>query len=303
MPELLSRTAGFEEVVWNLAHFEDRGCITLQDNPHFYSELPTSLDAYTPQFKASPVDNSELKPNATIYVLVDQRRRVFLETRRETPNFGNIFTPQDAVIFKGSSNVLSIPCGALNISLDIHGALEGGSVVAESIKGISTLWHSEKFFVVPHSSTSAYDFSSLPIVTANPTTKRTSQDRICLIRNTLGSGDKDFHIYAGQLLPLWSTRKMVRYDKSGLRMPHIDHASIRYRPHTPHHQHPSDLDDDWSLQLRWCKLSRVCQKWRNVLHRSSCRLGMHVPFTSCTCPFDILAHLPPLPIVVNCHWD
>ncbi len=80
MPEILSHTAGFEEVLWNFAHFGGERRITLQDNLHFYSEPPTSWDAYTPQFKALPVDKFELKPNATIYVLVDQRRRVFLET-------------------------------------------------------------------------------------------------------------------------------------------------------------------------------------------------------------------------------
>jgi len=61
-----------------------------------------------------------------------------------------------------------------------------------------------------------------------------------------------------------------------------------------------DDEESWNLQLRWCKLSRVCQRWRNILHRSSCRLDMHIPFTSCTCPSDIPTHLPPLPIVVDC---
>ena len=144
------------------------------------------------------------------------------------------------MIFKGSSNVLSIPRSAFNISLDIHGTLEGESMVAQSIRGIPNLWHSEKFFVVPDSSTSAYDFSLFPIVTANPTAKRSSQDRIDLIRSALGSGDEDLHIYAGKLPPLWTTRKIVRYNKSGLRMLHIDHTSIRYRPHPPLRQRPSD---------------------------------------------------------------
>ena len=144
------------------------------------------------------------------------------------------------MVFKGSLNVLPIPRGAFNISLDIHGTLEGESVVAESIRGIPNLWHSEKFFVIPDPSTSAYDVSLLPIVTANPTAKRTSQDRIDLIRSALGSGDKDLHIYAGQLPPLWTTRKIVRCIKSSLRMLHVDHASIRYRPHPPRRQHLSD---------------------------------------------------------------
>ena len=65
-----------------------------------------------------------------------------------------------------------------------------------------------------------------------------------------------------------------------------------------------DAEESWNLQLRWCKLSRVCQKWRNILHRSPCRLDMHIPFTSRTCPFDIPPHLPSLPIVIDYRgWD
>ena len=60
-----------------------------------------------------------------------------------------------------------------------------------------------------------------------------------------------------------------------------------------------DDEESWNLQLGWCKLSRVCQKWRNLIHQSSCRLDVHIPFTSCTCPLDIPTHLPPLPIVVD----
>jgi len=113
--------------------------------------------------------------------------------------------------------------GAFNTSLDIHGALEGELVVARSIRSIPNLWRIEKFFVVPNSSTSAYDFSLWPIVTANPTASRTSQDRIDLIRSALGSSDNDLHIYAGQLPPLWTTRTMV-CRKSSPRMLHIDHV-------------------------------------------------------------------------------
>jgi len=120
---------------------------------------------------------------------------VFLETRQKPRVFGDVFTLEDAMIFKGSSNVLSILRSAFNISLDIHGALKGDSVVAESIRGIPNLWRSEKFFVVADSSTSsAYGFNLWPIVTANPTAKRMSQDRIGLIRNALGSGGNDLHI-------------------------------------------------------------------------------------------------------------
>jgi hypothetical protein len=104
---MLSPTASTEEVLWNFAHFEDNRRISVQDNPRFYLDLPTSSDAYTCQFKARPLENLDLRPNATIYVLIDQPRRVFLKTRQETRIFGNVFMLKDVMIFKGLSNNLS----------------------------------------------------------------------------------------------------------------------------------------------------------------------------------------------------
>lgn len=109
---MLSPTAGIEEVLWNFTQFEDERRITLHDNPHFYSDLPTSIDPYTAQFKAFPIKNFTPNPNATIYVLVDQPRRVFLETKHDTRIFGNVFVSNDVMIYKGmyASLFFSVLC-------------------------------------------------------------------------------------------------------------------------------------------------------------------------------------------------
>jgi len=104
-PVMLSHTAGLDEVLWNFTQLENERRITLHDNPHFYSDLPTSFDAYTAQFKALPIDNFTPKPNATVYVVVDQPRRVFLETKHETRIFGNVSVLNDVMIFKGMFGV------------------------------------------------------------------------------------------------------------------------------------------------------------------------------------------------------
>ena len=158
------------------------------------------------------------------------------------------------MIFKGLSNLLSIPCCAFNIFLDIYGALEGESVVAESIRGVPNLWRSENFFVVPDSSTSVYDFNLWPIVTANPTAKSTSQDRMDLIRSVLGSGDNDLHIYAGQSSLLWTSqfrcgREVRRYTR---RILHIAHAPVRCRFPPLHPQRPSDQCTIYCIQMPIC---------------------------------------------------
>jgi hypothetical protein len=215
---MLSPTAGIEEVLWHFAHFEDNRRITLQDNPHFYSELPTSPDDYTGQFKAHPVEYFVLRPNDTIYVLVDQPRRVFLDTRRETRIFGNVFTLKDVMIFKGLSKSRFFLYVVFTISLDVHGVLEGESVVGESILDVPNLWRSEKFFVIPDSNTLAYDLRLHPIITTTPTAKRTSRDRRDLLRGALDSSYNDLYIYVGQLPPLWIPRKKVRHDESSRRI-------------------------------------------------------------------------------------
>ena len=61
------------------------------------------------------------------------------------------------------------------------------------------------------------------------------------------------------------------------------------------------LDDEasWNLKLKWCKLSHVCRKWRQIIHQSFFHLNIHIPFANGTLPWDVLSHLPPLPIVVD----
>ena len=103
---MLRYGADFEDVLWNFAHLEDNRRISLHDNPHFYADLPACLNEYTAQFRAHPAaENFRLEPNATIYVLVDQPRRIFLKTSQGTRIFSNVFMLNDVMIFKGLSNV------------------------------------------------------------------------------------------------------------------------------------------------------------------------------------------------------
>jgi hypothetical protein len=105
MLEVLRRAARLDEVLWNFSRFDDKRRITLQDNPHFYLELPTSADAYTREFRTLPVQDMQLISNSTVYVLVDRPSRVFLETEQETRIFGNVYMLKDVMIFKGSSDI------------------------------------------------------------------------------------------------------------------------------------------------------------------------------------------------------
>ena len=119
------------------------------------------------------------------------------------------------------------------ISLDVHGVLEGESVVGESILSIRNLWSSEKFFAIPDSRILAYNSSLFPIITVDTTAKRTIRDRIDLFRRALSSSYYELHIYVGQLPPSWVLRETVRHVKSGRSLLYVAYASIRYRSCSP----------------------------------------------------------------------
>ncbi|KAI9438917.1 hypothetical protein H4582DRAFT_2142025 [Lactarius indigo] len=55
----------------------------------------------------------------------------------------------------------------------------------------------------------------------------------------------------------------------------------------------------WNVQLGWCKLSHVCQKWRHLIFESAFYLSMHILCTNGAPMVDTLDHLPPLPLFVN----
>ena len=103
--EMLSRTTTLRQVLWNFSRFEDNRRIDLQQNPHFYVNLPTSVDAYRGDFKALPVETLQLKPNATFYIVTDGPGRIFLEAEQESRIFSNVFLLKDAIIFKSLFNI------------------------------------------------------------------------------------------------------------------------------------------------------------------------------------------------------
>lgn len=102
--EVLGKGSKLQEVLWNFGRFKDERRLTLKQNPHFYkdSDLPTSQHAYVGGFRTDPIEDFQ---HAKICVLTDKPGRVFLETDKNTTRaFGNVWVPNDAIIFKGSSS-------------------------------------------------------------------------------------------------------------------------------------------------------------------------------------------------------
>ena len=73
-----------------------------------------------------------------------------------------------------------------------------------------------------------------------------------------------------------------------------------------------DEDDDmrlfggregWGRGHWWVKLSHICQRWRNVILESSSYLGLFLTCTKGTPVADMLAHSPPLQLVIDYYED
>jgi hypothetical protein len=105
--EELGRGTSVQEVLWNFSRFKDERRLTLKQNPHFYLGLPTSQNAYGGDFSVEPIENFQ---HAKICVLTDKPGRVFLETDKNRRAFGNLWVPDKAIIFKGSSITFYFPC-------------------------------------------------------------------------------------------------------------------------------------------------------------------------------------------------
>ncbi|KAI0251670.1 hypothetical protein BJV78DRAFT_417285 [Lactifluus subvellereus] len=106
--QMLRPTWDVSEALWNFNRLEYDKRITLQQNPHFYTQHPMMpSDAHGGEFEAFPLERFHMgNETETIYILVDQPSRVFLETEQETRIFGNVVIMWDAIVFKGLSEFL-----------------------------------------------------------------------------------------------------------------------------------------------------------------------------------------------------
>ena len=65
-----------------------------------------------------------------------------------------------------------------------------------------------------------------------------------------------------------------------------------------HHYRLEDVDS-WNIRLAWCKLTHVCRRWRYLIYDSSSLLDIYLLLRHGSPTLDSLAHLPPLPLVID----
>ncbi|KAI9451454.1 hypothetical protein BJY52DRAFT_1352074 [Lactarius psammicola] len=286
------------EILWNFSRFEGHARITLEQNPHFYSSLPTDESAYMPWFKFSPINDfgKQWRDLQTIYVLVDRPGRVFLETKQINRSFGNVWMIDDFLIFK-----------------DHRGSLEGEQLVRLSALP-GNLRYCEQQIVFPDSGAHARSdhrcmrpITTTPITT--PTSGRLFEDWTVL--NRPESHSNHIHIYDAEQFRLPGPTDDMFF---GWDLPPPPPASERPGDsvlYTSIDTINNDIllsvfnyyrlvdENGWNLRFGWCKLSHVCRRWRYLIYESAFHLDMHILCTNGTPVVDTLAHLPSLPLVID----
>ncbi|KAI9448755.1 hypothetical protein BJY52DRAFT_1216206 [Lactarius psammicola] len=170
--QMLGKETRLEEILWNFSRLKDNQRITLKQNPRFYEGLPRSAREYSVDFTNEPIES--FWDATEIWVLTDERSRVFLETDKGKRAFGNFWVPDEAIIFK-----------------DIGGRLEGEGIVAADIRSTPNLWHREEPAVISPTmsrpTTGPANPSDLPPINTNPLSGRMFEDWRELVRDTLNS--------------------------------------------------------------------------------------------------------------------
>ncbi|KAN0133857.1 hypothetical protein V8E53_008352, partial [Lactarius tabidus] len=177
-----SASPSLPEILWNFIDYNDRGRITLEQNPHFYLDCPTDQSAYTPTFQCHPLQGPSvaLEHNGTVFVLFDGPSRVFLDIGPNLRIFGNVWSLNGVLIFR-----------------DRFGMLQGEQLVrGSSVRG--KLWYSEQQVTLNDSkSCSRLNYRCLrPIVTipsAGRQARGIFEDWLAL--NRLAPHSISIHIY------------------------------------------------------------------------------------------------------------
>ena len=136
MPEVLGPRSDVSEVLWNFSCCKDpKERLTVKQNPQFYIRLPTLAEAYGEEFRMDPIETFQ---HERISVLTDSSNQAAFEAAERKRVFGNVWAPNDYMIFKGP-----FPLCFFSLSdtlIDVCGTLEGESVVGAAIQGIPDLW-------------------------------------------------------------------------------------------------------------------------------------------------------------------
>ena len=130
LSEILGNSPSLQEILWNFSCFKDeRQCLTLSENPHFYTDLPTLPEAYDDRIEINSTD--DFRHADIFYVLIDKPKPVLIKTNISRHFFSNFWYPHNVIIFKGLGAVFFPPVS--DVFLDICGRLRGEGIVKASL--------------------------------------------------------------------------------------------------------------------------------------------------------------------------
>ena len=101
VPDVLSDSPSLQEILWNFCRSTDRKeRLTLSENPHFYADLPTLLEAHGNSVKIDPTE--DFRHADKFYVLTDKQELVHVMTDDKIlHSFGNLWRSENGIILKG----------------------------------------------------------------------------------------------------------------------------------------------------------------------------------------------------------
>jgi len=195
---VLSENPSLAEILWNFSHFKDERRLTLKQNPHFYTHLPMSPEAYGGGFTMEPTE--DFRHADKFYVLTDRQGLAYFKTDQYTRCFGNFWCPNGAIIFKGkhASYLFSLVFLDSDFLPDLSGRLVGENLVKASLK------------------TKHWQFCTRPLVSVTPILSTVANGRRCPPNLTLecpcenwirqidglpGSDDINIIVCAGRTTP------------------------------------------------------------------------------------------------------
>ena len=305
------------EILWNFSRFKDERRLTLKQNPHFYAHLPMLAEEYTGGFTMEPTEDFHHVDK--FYVLTDRQGLAYFKTDQHTQCFGNFWCPNDAIIFKGKrgSYLFFFLFLVSDILSDLGGRLMGDTIIRAAFR------------------TKHWQFCTRPLVSAAPVLSTVANRRICppsialecpcenwkrQIDGIPGSDDINLIVCSGRA----ATDDPVRLSRAQrqhllLTLPQLltplpptseqPRYSVAYKAHIYllnddallnifHHCRLEDIDG-WNLRLTWCKLAHVCRRWRYLIYDLSSLLDMFILIRNGSPILDSLAHLPPLPLIID----
>jgi hypothetical protein len=108
-----------------------------------------------------------------------------------------------------------------------------------------------------------------------------------------------------KLIGLNNNRRALTSPSYGIHILNIDvllNIFDLYRLANPDEYYRDDGDTmvvSWNSQCWWYKLVHVCQQWRNIILQSPSRLDLHLFCTHGVPVAKMLAHSPPLPLIIS----